>query len=149
MDLMDTDNMQIYFNRLAEEYPINENTMLAYLDIGHSEKAHAIYDALHSGDNIDKKTKQEPTLLQNYPNPFNPETDIQLVLGEETPVILKIYNIHGRLVKTLVEKKLPAGAHKVHWNGRDDYGRQVPTGVYFLRLRAGEMVQTRKMVLIK
>jgi parallel beta-helix repeat protein len=98
-----------------------------------------------------KAQKEEVTklTLKNYPNPFNPETSIQFNLPADTPVILKVYNIQGQVVKTLIEKKLPAGPHKLHWSGRDDYNRRVPSGVYFLRLRAGSKVLTRKIVLIK
>ena len=87
--------------------------------------------------------------LQDYPNPFNPETNIRFILPKEKPVILKIYNIRGQLVKTLIEKKLPAGEHVVHWDGRDDANRQIPTGIYFLRMRAGSQVTTQKMALIE
>jgi predicted nucleotidyltransferase len=89
-------------------------------------------------------------LRNNIPNPFNPNTTIRYDLPESAPVSLRIYDVAGRLVKTLrgggVE---PPGFHKVVWSGRDNAGQRVASGVYFYRLDAGEYSETKKMVLIK
>jgi len=69
--------------------------------------------------------------------------------GPSVKVSLKVYNIRGTLVKTLVDNVREPGRHTVFWDGKDDTGRQVSSGVYFYRMKAGDFVQTRKMVLLK
>jgi hypothetical protein len=92
-------------------------------------------------------------LEQNYPNPFNPETSISFsVPGNEkevTAVRLSVYNMRGRLVKMLIDRKVEAGRHTVVWDGRDETGRQVSSGIYLYRLDAGDEVAVRKMVVLK
>lgn len=88
-------------------------------------------------------------LSQNYPNPFNPETRIAYTLPAAAEVTLKIYNIRGQEVRRLVAGPQKAGHHIVLWDGRNAAGRQVATGVYLLRLRAGDRVLTRKMLLAR
>ena len=88
-------------------------------------------------------------LSQNYPNPFNPETVIQYQLPKQAVVRLEIYNIVGELVNTLVNETRPAGYHTVRWNGRDGHGRTVASGVYLYSLKTSELIQTRKMILIR
>ena len=88
-------------------------------------------------------------LAQNVPNPFNPETMIQYQLPKQTEVRLEIYNVLGELVRRLVDEKQPPGYYTVHWNGRDEQGRPLASGVYVYSLRAGEFVQVRKMALVR
>ena len=85
----------------------------------------------------------------NYPNPFNPETEISFSLLERTQVSLVIYNILGEKVKTLVSGEMDAGTHTIHWNGRNEAGNSVASGIYFYRLKAEDFDQTMKMVLMK
>ncbi|MDD4858323.1 MAG: T9SS type A sorting domain-containing protein, partial [Candidatus Krumholzibacteria bacterium] len=89
------------------------------------------------------------SLNQNYPNPFNPSTRISYSLKAATRVSLRIYNISGRLVRVLVDSTEPMGAHEAVWNGKDNTGRSVASGIYFYRLDAGAFSATRKMVLIR
>ncbi len=89
------------------------------------------------------------TLAQNYPNPFNPTTSISYSLPQRVDVTLAVFDSKGRLVRTLVSDAMPAGEHSVVWNGHDNAGRAVATGVYFYRLVAGNQNITRKMVLLK
>jgi hypothetical protein len=90
-------------------------------------------------------------LAQNYPNPFNPSTTISYAIPEGENVItrLAIYNIRGQLVRELVDEIQNPGIYRVEWDGRDQHGRQVASGVYIYHLQAGDFVQTRKMVLLK
>ena len=83
-------------------------------------------------------------LLQNYPNPFNPSTTIRFTLPGREMVSLKVYDILGREVATLLNGELPAGDHRVQFEGQN-----LPSGVYFYRLRAGNFVKTRKMLLVR
>ncbi|MCH7877820.1 MAG: T9SS type A sorting domain-containing protein [candidate division Zixibacteria bacterium] len=88
-------------------------------------------------------------LQQNYPNPFNPTTTIEFALPERGAVELIIYNTLGQRVRSLASGMYGAGKYSVSWDGTDNYGRQVTSGVYYYRLRAGDVVQSRKMVLLK
>jgi hypothetical protein len=88
-------------------------------------------------------------LYQNYPNPFNPTTNISFTLPGETQVSLSVYNIEGRLIKTLVNGSVEGGLQVVTWDGTDAQGNPVSTGVYLYRLRAGNNVMTKKMILLK
>lgn len=88
-------------------------------------------------------------LLQNYPNPFNPETEIAYCLPQDSPVKLTIYNILGQEVKVLVDEYQTAGTRRVIWDGCDDTGSNVASGIYLYRLEAGKTVQTKKMSLLK
>lgn len=98
---------------------------------------------------------QAPTyygLAQNYPNPFNPETDIQYQIadgGSPVHTTLKIYNILGQEVRSLVNGMRSPGYHAVTWDGSDNSGYQVASGVYFYRLVAGDYIDTRSMLLLK
>ncbi|MFC1537662.1 PQQ-binding-like beta-propeller repeat protein, partial [Gemmatimonadota bacterium] len=85
------------------------------------------------------------SLGQNYPNPFNPTTTINYAVpeGKTVKVTLKVYNLRGRLVATLVDDEREAGNYSVFWSGTDQNGRQVASGVYFYRIHAGEFTQTR------
>ena len=94
-------------------------------------------------------------LNQNYPNPFNPTTTIKFTLparkdgGATLPTTLKIYNVLGEVVRTLVDEPMSPGVHHKIWDGRDGQGNQVASGIYFYRLRASEFSETKKMVLLK
>jgi hypothetical protein len=101
------------------------------------------------------------SLLSNYPNPFNPETTITFSVGntfmrsdgtdKSVPysVRIDIYNTKGQRVRSLVDGYYGVGEHKVVWNGADDKGVAVGSGVYFYRMKAGEYMETRKMILLK
>ena len=85
---------------------------------------------------------------QNYPNPFTPATIIRFDLATEGVVTLQIHDARGALVRELYSGRRPPGCHEVEWNGANDRGERVASGVYFCRLAAGEWVLTRKMVLV-
>ncbi len=89
------------------------------------------------------------TLAQNYPNPFNPTTTISFNLKQSGNANLGIYNLKGQLVKTLHKGQTQAGTHNLVWDGRDESGRQVGSGLYFYRLSSDSFSQTRKMLLMK
>jgi len=88
-------------------------------------------------------------LVGNYPNPFNPETTIRFALANEDRVNIAIYNINGQLVRSLTNKVYGVGMHQVTWNGRDEHGRTVGSGVYFYRMTTDGYVSVRKMLLMK
>lgn len=88
-------------------------------------------------------------LAQNYPNPFNPETTIKFDLAGETSVSLRIYDLTGQVVRTLVSESLPAGSYTELWDGRNEAGAKVGSGVYFYELNAGEFNARQKMTLLQ
>jgi len=88
-------------------------------------------------------------LYQNYPNPFNPLTNIKFALNEFSKVSIKIYNILGKEIKTLLEKNLPAGEHTVQWDGKNNEGNILPGGVYFIQMIADSYQKIIKTVLLK
>jgi hypothetical protein len=89
-------------------------------------------------------------LAQNYPNPFNPTTTIQYSIAERTHVSLKVYNVAGQLVRTLVDEVVtPEAVEPIRWSGLNNQGQAVSSGVYFYKLTTKDFIQTRKMVLLK
>jgi hypothetical protein len=88
-------------------------------------------------------------LYQNVPNPFASGTGISYALSHEAETVLRVYNLAGQVVRTLFNGKVSAGCRKMAWDGRDEAGRLVPSGVYFYRLIAGGYSNTKKMVLIR
>jgi len=92
------------------------------------------------------------SLAQNYPNPFNPSTTIAFSVpadGAAQRVTLAVYDVRGRQVRTLIDAKMEPGRHTVSWNGRDDRGRTVSSGIYLYTLRTGAEAFTRKMTILK
>ena len=98
---------------------------------------------------VDLPLPRVTALGQNVPNPFNPQTKIDFALPKAGQVDLKVYDVRGALVRTLVSGSLDAGTHSVIWQGHDDRGQRVPSGVYFYRLQTGSDVLTRRMTMIK
>jgi tetratricopeptide (TPR) repeat protein len=90
-----------------------------------------------------------PQLYSNYPNPFNPSTTIRYDLPQDADVRLTVYNIRGQKVATLVKERLERGQHQVVWNGVDEHGRSVSSGVYLYRLDAAGKSTAKKMLLLK
>lgn len=92
---------------------------------------------------------QQFHFLQNYPNPFNPQTEILYSLPYDTDVRLTIYNMLGQQVKVLADGYQSGGTKMAIWDGRNENGERVSSGIYFYKLQAGEFVQTKRMNLIK
>ena len=88
-------------------------------------------------------------LHQNYPNPFNPETTLRYDLPEDALVNITIYDMMGRVVKTMVNTQQTAGFKSIRWNATNDAGSPVSAGLYLYTIEAGEFRQTKKMVLLK
>ncbi len=98
------------------------------------------------------ETSAIPTVFalnENYPNPFNPETTIRYDVPQAAQVRMSIYNLLGQRVRMLMNDRVPAGYRTIIWNGRDDYGRAMPSGIYLLRMESDKFSATRKMVLLK
>ncbi len=97
-----------------------------------------------------QSTPREFALRQNFPNPFNPDTTIKYDLAESADVTLQIYNVLGQVVRTLVGSEAQnAGRYQIRWNGMDDRGVSVSSGVYFYQISAGKFQDVRKLMLLK
>ena len=87
--------------------------------------------------------------LNNYPNPFNPSTVITFEIPQSENVSLKVFNINGQLIRTLTNENLPAGKYEKAWDGKNEIGKEVSSGIYIYRLSAGKYDRSARMVLMK
>jgi hypothetical protein len=85
----------------------------------------------------------------NYPNPFNPSTEISFAIVNQGHVFIEVFNIKGEKVAVLRDEVIKPGNYSVTWNGRDENGNPVSSGVYFYKMKASKFVSTKKMILIK
>jgi len=92
---------------------------------------------------------QDIHLYQNYPNPFNSDTVIKFRLSQASHIQLKIFNLSGKEVITLLNEKIKVGEEQAKWNGKDHNGENVSSGLYFVSLKTNEIVKTQKVLLIR
>ncbi|MFQ5825324.1 MAG: T9SS type A sorting domain-containing protein, partial [bacterium] len=133
--------------------PINNNSFTVQLDKEFPKRRLKIIlgtkdYAEHNEDGIPLIPLQF-SLEQNYPNPFNPETTIRYQISKRSRVILEIYNVLGQKVRTLINNEQNPSAYSVQWDGLDDAGHLVSSGVYIYHLNAGEFTASRKLALIR
>jgi len=150
---------------------INEISALWMFDTNppagtHEYYATAVYGNYESGpsnvveievtDVDDPTTLLETKLYSNFPNPFNssssarnPETTINFSLKNESKVVIEIFNVKGRKVRTLIDDNRNAGNHQITWNGEDESGKKVGAGIYFYKMRTDDYNKTRKMILLR
>ncbi len=113
-------------------------------------KTYEFFENATSGDYTDTELPKAYSLAQNFPNPFNPSTRIQFALPSKGHVSLKIYNVAGQLVKTLQNGVMDAGSHELTWDGANNLGANVASGVYFYKINAGDNYENmKKMVLLR
>jgi len=132
--LSDAFNVELVFVRTATYY---------------SQPVNSVID---QSTDVDEDQDNLPTsfaLDQNYPNPFNPVTTIAYQVPQPAHVLIDIFNVSGQRVRTLVNRTQAAGNHMVDWDGKDNLGRAVSSGMYIYRMAAGEFTQSKKMVLLK
>lgn len=122
---------------------------VAAVDVNNNESEYVLLSSGNvTGD--DPATMPQATFLeQNYPNPFNPITRITFGLDSLTHVSLCVYDVSGRLVRVLVDTERPSGTYEMMWDGKDDRGLSVASGIYFYRLVADDFVQMKKMALLR
>ncbi len=128
--------LKLKFKKKTEKYTINLNSVCL----------NDIKIAVSSGE---PAIPYEYKLHQNFPNPFNPVTTIKYDLPENSRIKLTIYNILGQEIKTLINERKQAGFHRLKWDGTGRNGIQVSSGMYIYRIKAGDFVSTKKMVLLK
>ena len=129
---------------LAPLYPDDQNETGKFYLYSYKNKT--------SIDNSDNNIIRNFELLQNYPNPFNNTTAIPFFLNRASKININIYDIRGRLIKTLFSGSKPAGRHKIIWNGKTDSGKEAASGVYFMVMRQidkPERTQSKKILLVK
>ncbi|OQX89029.1 hypothetical protein B6D60_00295 [candidate division KSB1 bacterium 4484_87] len=100
-------------------------------------------------DRARKNLATDFQLGQNFPNPFNPETMISFRLPQSEKVMLTIFNVQGKEIRNLINDEFSAGSHRIKWDGRDNSGNFVASGVYLYKITAGDFHQARKMLLLK
>ena len=88
-------------------------------------------------------------LFQNYPNPFNPSTIIKYALPEASHVTVKVFNMLGQEVRTILDQEQSSGVKQVLWNGRNNYGSKVASGIYIYAIKANDFYKAKKMILMK
>lgn len=129
----------------SNQYPVTARPLQAGLAIRFTTSPP---DSYVSNDNL--VTAPVPFVLnQNYPNPFNPETTIDFSVNTKSEVKLEVYNLKGQRINTLLNSTLNKGNHQVNWNGTDDKGANVTSGVYIYKMTAEGFTQTKKMILMK
>jgi hypothetical protein len=125
------------------DVPIIRNTLMAHA-----------FDFFNNETNPDITGGDPPPsfknhLSHNYPNPFNPLTTIKFGVRERGVVKIKIYNAAGQLIKTLIDEVLDPGEYSKDWNGVNDRGAAVASGIYFYRMETKSFGKTRKMILLR
>ncbi len=143
--------------------PVNEGLGVLYfssitVDPAHPERLYAGSDGNGIWLGFDSAVSESPDgdlpaerslQVQNIPNPFNPRTVIRFALEEPQEISLRIFDLEGKLVRTLIAGRRDSGTHSVTWSGKNDRGERVASGLYFCRLTSAEGTQTRKMTLVK
>ena len=131
---------RLHFRSLIDD--VHQNISLLNTKIANSEA-----EISRLGDVV--QVPDDYRLQQNYPNPFNPETKIRFELPKNTHVTLKIFNVLGQQVATLINSDMKSGYHLVKWDGKNQFGIRVASGVYYYRLETTEFSRSMRMLLIK
>ncbi len=135
--------------KITKAILVDKNTLPLALELSHDLKPEEAKAPSVQRPDVQESTPQEFSLSQNYPNPFNPETDISYALPTDCQVKLTIYNIAGQKVRTLVDEHQTTGFKTIHWNGKDNEGKELASGVYFCKIQAGAFTESMKMILMK
>ncbi len=145
------DTQEIWYAMIGAQGSSNANAVTLLLDYANQIKYkfnNNINSIVGVNENNDNRLN-DFALLQNYPNPFNPSTTISYRLPENGRVSLKIYNVLGQEIRTLVNGTQSAGLQAVQWDGKDNHGQAVSSGVYFYRLETSSFTKTMKMMMMR
>ena len=144
--VLDIQTRKIYQDVLVNPFTIDDRLKLGYeLKFVAGDPAYVESMLLE----ILSQIPSEFTLGQNYPNPFNPVTRLDYLLPRRSDVSIRVYNMLGQEIITLLKEEQTYGKYSVSWNGLDKYGKQVASGVYFTELKAGKVRRVTKMLLLK
>lgn len=135
-------------------FPPTDGTYTDQLNISSDDPVNPVSSIAVTAVALPVANPEEPVVLPTalrsiYPNPFNPETTVSFSLKQDGRTEIHVYNILGQKIRTLVDGSLKAGNHTIRWNGKDDNGRGVSSGIYFLKMSAGTYKATSKLVLMK
>ena len=136
------------YEELVSEQEYVAGVSAVYDDPG--ESAIITINFTYAGTETDDALVDATILNSNYPNPFNPETTISFSVVQTSSLVnLEIFNLKGQKIKTLVNEVLSAGSHSIVWNGTDEKGKSVASGVYLYKMKTGNYVSSKKMILMK
>lgn len=165
-DLIDNNNRvltgyNVYLDNMSTPYGNTTNLYYDFVGLAtgmHTFGVSAVYSSGNESDivTVDYSVEADANIIPvvtqlngNYPNPFNPVTGISFSLAVADQVVIEIYNIRGEKVRTLVNEYMEPNFYTLTWNGSDDNGRGVTSGVYFYKMKAGRYTSTKKMLLMK
>jgi len=137
------DHQLVWSNVTAGIQPWNNFTKLGKFKLTKSKKCIGLPDSKL------KSKSNNFMLFPNYPNPFNAQTTIAFSIKKQSHVTIKVYDLLGRLVTTLVDQPYTSGSHQVRWNGTNTYQETVSSGLYFVKMSVGDYIKTHKMILMK
>ncbi|MBN2412115.1 right-handed parallel beta-helix repeat-containing protein [candidate division KSB1 bacterium] len=136
-------------NKLEADFPNDEWVYMMKTAMGEQAELPDPNIGKENAEDITEKTVDKFAVYANYPNPFNPETLIKYDVPEADHVEITVFDIQGRKVTTLINSQVESGQHSVTWRGRDAYGRQVASGMYFYRTSYRDYIVSRKMLLMR
>ncbi len=136
-------------------FPDQTGSVVGSLVLESNDPASPFMQVPLSGEGVDVSAINQPDTpsqlvrLTSWPNPFNPRVNIEFVLVFDGPVQLQVFDMRGMLLRSLLDEHLPAGSHRLVFDGRDDRGRRLATGEYFAVLKTVQSVLKQKMVLVR
>ena len=144
--IIDIPDRKIIYNFLKKGLEIVKESQVSYdlkLIVGDEDFV------FNTAEAILNDIPEKFSLSQNYPNPFNPVTRMDYTLPKRSRVVISIYNVLGQEVKTIINREQEYGYHSITWDGIDNRGKQMSSGVYFARMNSNSFSQTKKMLLVK
>ena len=139
-----------YLDSSLEPGTYNYYVTAIFSDLYESEPSNEIEVIVETGNAADEnEIAGIDRLCGNYPNPFNPETTISFNIKENKNVVLEVFNTKGQKIKTLVNRNLQAGNHMVVWNGKNEKDIEVSSGLYFYKIKSGNYISVKKMIMMK
>jgi hypothetical protein len=138
-----------WFPELKAKWAQHKDALDAELQAALDEGRVPQFANIVSVEQTDREIPEGFSLAQNYPNPFNPSTRIEFAVPRQTHVSIEVFDLNGRRVATLVDRSMAPGTYNVTWDALTSQGRPATSGVYLYRLRAGDVLMTKQMVLIK
>ena len=145
------DTMSVSLTMMPQENQNEYESAMLYLE-GESMYQSVNIVMITDPDNIGVDTNTNPfsfALHQSFPNPFNPSTEIRYEIPDDLLVSVAVYDVAGRLIRSLINEPKPAGSYSVVWDGKNDIGANVATGVYIYSIEAGKHRQNKKTVFLK
>ena len=152
LTLGDTTGGEIYFNAFPIDLDLDGNPeLIVNHRIGSVDNIEIWGDGTSVGisGSSPAYSPQTYTLSQNYPNPFNPATKIEYAVQQSGHVIIRVYNLRGEIVRTIVDEQLSMGEYVAVWDGKNETGISVASGQYFYQLSVGDFVTSKKLLLLK